>query len=143
VASATRVKSVKSRVAGIGDDLTKTVGRGRDVLSIAGTGVSVAWEESIVGVVCIGIDGLMHPERNKTRIRETTMIRILFIQLLMNRLTVCVSCGGWEGGLAVETEKLKARKLPKNAVRTHRQLHAVLARKCAPAGFHKELFLIM
>jgi hypothetical protein len=30
--------------------------------------------------------------------------------------TVCVSCGGWEGGLTVETEKLKAtQKLKKRA----------------------------
>lgn len=28
-------------------------------------------------------------------------------------LTVCVSCGGWEGGVAIETEKLKAAKKPK------------------------------
>jgi hypothetical protein len=33
--------------------------------------------------------------------------------LYIQRPTGCVSCGGWEGRLAVETEKLKARKMPK------------------------------
>jgi hypothetical protein len=41
--------------------------------------------------------------------------------------TVCVSCGGWEGGLALETGKCsKPGKCPKNAGPTHRQLHALL-----------------
>ena len=39
------------------------------------------------------------------------------------------SCGGWERGLAVETGKSpKLETCRKNAARTHRQLHAVLAR---------------
>jgi hypothetical protein len=37
-----------------------------------------------------------------------------------------VSCGGWEGELALETGKSpQPEKCSKNAVRTHRQLHAV------------------
>ena len=41
--------------------------------------------------------------------------------------TVCVSCGGWERGLAVETGKSpKPAKCLKNAARTHRPLHTVL-----------------
>jgi hypothetical protein len=43
-------------------------------------------------------------------------------------LTACVSCGGWESGLAIETGKTQSpKKCPKNAARTHRQLHALLA----------------
>jgi hypothetical protein len=30
-----------------------------------------------------------------------------------SRPTVCVSCGGWEGGFAVETEETKARQMLK------------------------------
>jgi hypothetical protein len=42
-------------------------------------------------------------------------------------LTVCVSCGGWERGLALEKgQSPKPGKCSKNAPRTHRQLHAVL-----------------
>jgi len=43
------------------------------------------------------------------------------------RPTARVSCGGWEGGLAVETgQSSKIAKCLKNAARTHRQLHALL-----------------
>ena len=43
------------------------------------------------------------------------------------RLTAGVSCDGWEGGFAVETEKnLKPRKRLKKRAATHRQLHALL-----------------
>jgi len=43
------------------------------------------------------------------------------------RLTARVSCGGWEGRLAVETgQSPKPGKPLKNARPTHRQLHAVL-----------------
>ncbi|HKZ87820.1 MAG TPA: hypothetical protein VJ066_01520 [Candidatus Bathyarchaeia archaeon] len=44
--------------------------------------------------------------------------------------TVSVSCGGWEGGLAVETgTSLKPGKCSKNARPTHRQLHALLGNR--------------
>lgn len=53
--------------------------------------------------------------------------RFLKSLLFLSRPTVGVSCGGWERGLAVETEKSPLPdKCPKNAARTPRQLHALL-----------------
>jgi len=48
-----------------------------------------------------------------------------------SRPTVCVSCGGWERGLAVEAGKSpKPETCRKNAARTHHQRHAVLGGAC-------------
>ena len=60
----------------------------------------------------------------------------------MRWLTARVSCGGWERGRAVETEKLKARQMPKNAARTHRQLHALLGGGFLKLASHAHPFLI-
>ena len=56
------------------------------------------------------------------------------ISQVVEKVTGCVSCGGWERGFAAETDKsLKSRKCPKNGTRTHRQLcwAVILAKKRA------------
>lgn len=52
----------------------------------------------------------------------------MFARLTNNvlRPTACVTCGGWEGRLPVEMGKTQSQKHAKNAVRTHRQVHALL-----------------
>jgi len=48
---------------------------------------------------------------------------------LHNSPTACVSCGGWEGGVAAETGKLKARKRLKDAARTHLSTARIVGRR--------------
>jgi hypothetical protein len=43
--------------------------------------------------------------------------RLLILRLMTTCPTVCVSCGGWEGGLALETEKAQSHE---NAQKTRR-----------------------
>jgi len=42
--------------------------------------------------------------------RYQCVIALHKLHLWRTRRTVCVSCGGWEGGLAVETEKAHSQK---------------------------------
>jgi hypothetical protein len=114
------------------------------IVAVAGTNVRVAvGDGNKVGVCCTSsawvgfiIGAWVGCTPHAQRVMTSKQIRkkrcILFYsnpsKSIPSRLTARVSCGGWEGRLAIETGKSpKPEKCLKNAGPTHRQLHAVLA----------------